>query len=72
MSTKSYDAALDFLPAAKASNGGPRLVSLLKAVVEAFEEGLSAEARYKDLVAHGVSHDEAARKVFNITYKTAA
>jgi hypothetical protein len=64
MATKSFDAALDFMPEAKASKRASGFLSTLKVVYEAFEEGRVAEARYHALVAHGVPHDVAARRVF--------
>lgn len=69
MATKSFDAALDFLPETKAVRKGPGLFKVLKAVVEAFEEGRQAEARYRELVARGIRHEDAARKVFDIVAK---
>ncbi len=63
MATKSFDSALDFLPEQKA-RGEVGFFGLVRAVLEAFEEGRVAEAKYRDLVAHGVSHEDAARKVF--------
>ena len=69
MATKSFDAALDFLPEVKAAHKGPGLFSVLKTIVEAFGEGRYAEAKYRDLVAHGVSHEVAARKVFETVTK---
>lgn len=69
MATKSYDAALDFLPEAQVAKTGPRGLSLLKKVFEAFEEGRCAEANYRALVARGVPHAEAARKVLQTSYK---
>lgn len=67
MTTKSYDDALDFMPETRTR--GPRLLSTLKVLVEAFKEGREAEARYHELIARGVAHDEAARAVFERTYK---
>ena len=72
MATKSFDTALDFLPEAKSVRNGAGamgVMGVLKAVVEAFDEGRTAEARYHDLVARGVSHEAAARKVFEISTK---
>jgi hypothetical protein len=69
MTTKSYDAALDFMPEAKAAKGNPRSVSLLRTLIEAFEEGRAAEADYRALVARGVPHAQAARRVLEASYK---
>ncbi len=71
MTSKPYDNALDFLPEVKVSKGGPSVVSLFKTVAEAFNEARSAEALYHALIARGHSHEEAARKVFDVTYKAA-
>ncbi len=64
MATKSFDAALNFLPESKAVHKGRGMFGVLKAIVESFEEGRQAEAMYRDLVAHGVKHEDAARRVF--------
>lgn len=69
MTTNSYDTALDFLPEAKTVETGPRGMALLKAIFEAFAEARTAESRYRDLLARGVSHEQAAREVFNVTFR---
>lgn len=69
MATKSFDTALDFLPEVKSVRSGPGLFSVLKAMVEAFGEGRQAESEYRELVARGVRHEDAARHVFKIVAK---
>lgn len=63
MSTKAFNSALDFLPAAKPSKGGPGVFGLLKTILEAFEEGRTAQVEYRKLIARGMTHEQAARKV---------
>lgn len=65
MATKSFDAALDFLPETKSAGKVQCILGVIKAVYEAFEEGREAEAKYRDLVARGTSHEVAARMVLS-------
>jgi len=65
MSTiRSYDDALDFFPAAKREPPRFNLLATIRAVWEALGEGLAASRRYHELTARGMSHDQAAAKVF--------
>jgi hypothetical protein len=59
MSTKTYDAALDFMPAER-----PSLYTRFKEYVTAMQIGLEAFHEYERLTAAGVAPDEAARKSF--------
>jgi len=68
MTTKPLGAELNFLSPTRSKNGGPNFLSILKAIVESFSEGRTAEARYREHVARGLSHEQAARKVFDLTY----
>ena len=68
MTSKSFDTALDFLPETKVGKRGPRLFSMFNTLIEAFEEARAAESQYRELVAHGMPHEQAARKVFERTY----
>ena len=63
MSTKTYDSALDFMPA----DGAPSRTGLfarVKEYVSAMHAGLEAWREYDRLTAAGVAPDEAARKSF--------
>jgi hypothetical protein len=65
----SYDDALDFLPkAGTAPNKRPNFLARVRLVLEAMREGHAAARRYRELTAHGVPHDEAARRVFSEVY----
>jgi hypothetical protein len=64
---RSFDDALDFLPAAKAGfrtrfGGFIRYVSLF---LEAMSDGHAAARRYHELRGRGYPHDKAASKVFS-------
>ncbi len=66
----SYDDALDFLPRAEARPKRPRFLAKIRLILEAMREGHLAARRYRELTAHGVPHDEAARRVFSEVYST--
>lgn len=73
MSTvSSYDSALDFYPSSSAkgskSSFGGRLAAKLSAFWAALAEGNAAAYRYRELVARGLTADEAATKVFSEFY----
>ncbi len=62
MNVKTFDSALDFVPATKQSHRG-----VLFAIVEAFKairEGIDAAGEYHELTSRGVASDVAARRVF--------
>jgi hypothetical protein len=63
MSTKTYDTALDFMPA-DAAAPRPGLYARLKEYVAAMHNGLEAWREYERLTAAGLSPDEAARRSF--------
>lgn len=63
MSVKTFDSALDFVPARKPSQRG-----FLATIVEAFKavrEGIDAAGEYNELTSRGVASDVAARRVFD-------
>jgi hypothetical protein len=62
MSTKTYNSALDFMPADGAAR--PGLFSRIKEYATAMHAGLDAWREYERLTAAGVAPDEAARKSF--------
>ena len=64
----SYDDALDFLPKAKTAPKRPNFLAKVRLILEAMREGHTAARRYRELTAHGVPHDEAARRVFSDVY----
>ena len=67
MSIKSFDAALDFFPAAATGRPGP-----LRAVTTFFSaiaDGLAAEADYRRHLARGLGHSEAAARAFDQNFK---
>lgn len=63
---RSFDEALDFYPADKVSLrsrlGGP--LRAVRYFVEALAEGHAAASRYHQYRHRGLSHDQAASKVF--------
>ncbi len=62
MSIKTFDSALDFIPAAK-----PRAGGVFKAIGDTFSairEGIDLAGEYKELTNRGMASDTAARKVF--------
>lgn len=62
MSTKSIDAALDFMPSADEAR--PSRLARIKEYLAAMNDGLAAWREYERLTANGVAHDVAARKSF--------
>lgn len=66
MSTiSSYDEALDFYPATKsASASAGSFMAKLRVLWDALSEGHAAAYRYRELIAHGKTADEAASRVF--------
>jgi hypothetical protein len=65
MSVKTFDSALDFVPA---SDRKPAQRGVLAALVEAFKavrEGIDAAGEYNELTSRGVASDVAARRVFD-------
>lgn len=63
MSIKTFDSALDFVPATKPANGG--VLKSILSVFGAIREGIDLAGQYKDLTNRGMASDEAARQVFN-------
>jgi hypothetical protein len=61
MSTKTYDSALDFMPA---DAGRAGVFARIKEYATAMHAGLEAWREYDRLTAAGVASDEAARKSF--------
>lgn len=72
MSTiSSYDEALDFYPEAKrVAATGRSVTAKLRILWEALSEGHAAAYRYRELMAHGKSADQAASQVFAEFYAT--
>ncbi len=66
MATQSIDDALNYLPApAKGRNpNGRSLLELVRDVMKAIDDGLSAQHEYKLRVAHGEAPADAARAAF--------
>jgi len=63
--TKSFDDALDFMPA---TTGGRGPLKTARAFFHALGEGLEAQARYQRNVARGMNATDAARKAFDETF----
>ena len=63
MSTKTYDNALDFMPA-DAAAARPSLYARVKEYVSAMHNGLEAWREYERLTAGGMAPDEGARRSF--------
>jgi hypothetical protein len=63
MSTKTYDAALDFMPA-DATVARPGLLARIGEYLSAMRAGLEAWREYDRLTAAGIAPDEAARRSF--------
>ncbi len=64
MNVKTFDSALDFVPAAM----GPRSLSTWGSILLSFgaiREGITLAGEYKDLTNRGMASDAAARKVFD-------
>lgn len=65
MSSKTYNSALDFMPAdADVAGGRPGLFTRVKEYMSAMHNGLEAWREYERLTAAGVAPDEAARRSF--------
>lgn len=62
MTVKTFDAALDFVPAAKARTTG--FWAVLSQSFSAIREGIAVAGEYKELTGRGMAADVAARKVF--------
>ncbi len=63
MSVKTFDSALDFVPANTQTQRG-----ILSTIVEAFKairEGIDAAGEYNELTSRGIASDVAARRVFD-------
>jgi hypothetical protein len=61
----NYDEALDFYPGTKSEIGtGRTLLAKLRVLWEAVSEGNAAAYRYRELVAHGRTAEQAASQVF--------
>lgn len=68
---RSFDDALDFYPAGKASLRA-RFVAFfqgVRLVLAALAEGHAAARRYHELTARGMSHDQAAGRIFSDHYR---
>jgi hypothetical protein len=66
MSIKTFDSALDFIPAAKPRTAGVA-GGVFKAISDTFSairEGINLAGEYKELTNRGMASDAAARKVF--------
>ncbi len=63
MSIKTFDGALDFLPASKPRSGG--FLRLIGETFLAIREGIDLAGEYKELTNRGMASDVAARKVFD-------
>jgi hypothetical protein len=63
--TKSFDAALDFIPGAGHRHTLARFGKGLRTYWSALTEGLAAARNYHELTARGMPHDVAVRKIFN-------
>ena len=66
MSTKSYDAALDYLPGEAKK---PSLFARFKEYTSALNAGLEAWREYERLRTSGVEHSVAASKAFEKHYE---
>ncbi len=62
MSIKTFDSALDFIPAAKPRTSG--VLGAIATTFSAIREGIDLAGEYKDLTNRGMASDVAARKVF--------
>jgi hypothetical protein len=67
MSIKSFDAALDFRPAAR--TGGPSPFETVRKVLAALREGLEAQANYRRNIARGMQPKDAAARAFEEAFK---
>jgi hypothetical protein len=59
---KTFDSALDFVPAKPARSGG--VLKMVGGVFAAIREGIDLAGEYKELTNRGMASDVAARKVF--------
>lgn len=66
MSTKSYDAALDYMPGEAKK---PSLFARFKEYMSALNSGLEAWREYERLRMSGVEHSVAASKAFEKHYE---
>jgi len=66
MQVKSFDQALDFMPAEKAGITGRGVLSAIATFFGAISDGLAASREYQQLKSAGVSSDKAARRAFHI------
>ena len=62
MSIKTFDSALDFMPA-KPARGG--IWAAISKSFQAIREGIALAGEYKELTNRGMASDVAARKVFD-------
>ena len=62
----SYDDALGFLPTGRK---GPSLLTKVRLIAQAVQEGHVAARRYQELTARGIPHDKAATQVFAELYR---
>lgn len=62
MTTKTFDSALDFVPAKSAPAKG--VLAVISESFAAIREGIAIAGEYKELTNRGVPSDVAARKVF--------
>lgn len=70
MSIKTFDSALDFVPAKSATHKS----GIWSATVDTFKaihEGMTLANEYKELTSRGMAPDAAARQVFNQIAKAA-
>ncbi len=63
MATNTIDAALDFMPEAKAGKFD-EILKGLKRLADGLSDGRAAQDDYKRLIAQGTNPSEAARLVF--------
>ncbi len=64
---KSFDAALDFLPATTTGGKGP--FDAIKTFFSGISEGLAAERLYRQNLTLGMAPSEAASKAFDAAFK---
>lgn len=64
MSIKTFDSALDFIPAPTKRARGPGLLNTIFSSFAAIREGIMLAGEYKALTNRGMASDAAARKVF--------
>jgi hypothetical protein len=66
MQVRSFDEALDFLPAPARSAKEHGLLWTLAKFLTSISDGLAASREYDRLVGQGVASDEAARRAFQM------